>query len=167
MPFDRTRTLDASDGNYMVIGGIRYPIINSEIEAGRGEDRVLWRIVTEGCEPVQLTEWERDLVQSATQETEEQPPAADATAHSSNCMQRGEQHDAHAWSVNDHTYQCDGASAYASRPSLGICDEALKILGVNPYDYTGGANFRDSGGIPPRPSGLMVPPLPCSPPREG
>jgi hypothetical protein len=107
------------------------------------------------------------IMYDVIKKAEEQPPAADATAHSSNCMQRAEQHDAHAWSVNEHTYQCDGASAYASRPTLGICDEALKILGVNPYDYTGGANFRDSGGIPPRPSGLMVPPLPYSPPREG
>ncbi len=45
MPFDNTRTMDERDGNYMVIGGVRYPVINSEIESGRGEDRMLWRIV--------------------------------------------------------------------------------------------------------------------------
>lgn len=89
MPFDNTRTLDASDGNYMVIGGIRYPIINSEIEAGRGEDRTLWRIVTEGCEPVNVPvrrqidgKWQTVMITRSEWErtrTEEQPPAADAT----------------------------------------------------------------------------------------
>lgn len=71
-------TMDASDGNYMVINGMRYPIINSWVDVTSGE-RKRWSIVTEGGEPVQLTEWERELVQSATQETEEQPFAADAT----------------------------------------------------------------------------------------
>lgn len=72
-------------------------------------------------------------------ETEEQPPAADATVSTSNCMQRAEQHSPHAWSVNEHTYQCDGASAYEGRPSRGIVGAALKQLGVEPYDYRGGS----------------------------
>lgn len=47
-------TMDASDGNYMVINGVRYPVINSWVESGpTGDDRMKWGIVTEGGAPVQ------------------------------------------------------------------------------------------------------------------
>ncbi len=114
MPFDNTRTMDERDGNYMVIGGVRYPVINSEIESGRGEDRMLWRIVTEGEGPV-LTPV---MATYALPGTEEQPPAADATV------------------------ERDGFKM------PNVVEKALEVLGVEPYDYTGGANFRDSGGFP-------------------
>ena len=42
-------TMDASDGNYMVINGVRYPVINSWVES-HGEGRRRWGIVTEGEE---------------------------------------------------------------------------------------------------------------------
>lgn len=41
------RTWDASDGNYMVINGTRYPVINSWVETeSSGEGRKRWGIVT-------------------------------------------------------------------------------------------------------------------------
>lgn len=45
------RTWDASDGNYMVINGVRYPVINSNVSAPPDyTDRLAWTIVTEGHE---------------------------------------------------------------------------------------------------------------------
>lgn len=44
-------TTDATDGNYLVINGVRYPVINSSVEFDNTpERRKLWRIVTEGQE---------------------------------------------------------------------------------------------------------------------
>jgi hypothetical protein len=73
--------MDESDGNYMVINGVRYPVINSWVDVGPTNDgRRRWSIVTaEGTAEVQpappaeatavpaqgLTEWERDLVAMA------------------------------------------------------------------------------------------------------
>jgi hypothetical protein len=103
-------TMDARDGNYMVINGMRYPVINSWVESGRGgaDGRLRWGIVTEG-------------------ETEEQPPAADATPPLP-------------------ISECEGGSVCQGHPERPVVT-------------------RDSGGIPPG-GGLLVEPLPYSPPRE-
>lgn len=43
--------MDASDGNYLVVNGVRYPVINSWVESGPTTDeRLRWGIVTEGQE---------------------------------------------------------------------------------------------------------------------
>ena len=44
-------TWDAGDGNYMVINGVRYPVINSRVSGPPDHtDRLAWTIVTEGHE---------------------------------------------------------------------------------------------------------------------
>ena len=65
-------TWDASDGNYMVINGVRYPVINSGVSGPPDHtDRLAWKIVTEG------------------HEAEEQPAApAEATATNARARER-------------------------------------------------------------------------------
>jgi hypothetical protein len=47
--------MDESDGNYMVINGVRYPVINSWVDAGpAGDGRRRWGIVTAEEQPAQL-----------------------------------------------------------------------------------------------------------------
>lgn len=41
------QTMEASDGNYLVVNGVRYPVINSWVET-EGGGRKRWGIVTEG-----------------------------------------------------------------------------------------------------------------------
>lgn len=48
---DNYSTYDANDGNYMVINGVRYPVINSWVESESSSDgRKRWGVVTEGEE---------------------------------------------------------------------------------------------------------------------
>lgn len=46
---DQYSTWDASDGNYLVINGVRYPVINSGVTSEE-VGRKAWAIVTEGEE---------------------------------------------------------------------------------------------------------------------
>lgn len=41
------RTTDSDDGNYMMINGERYVVINSWVEVSAADGRMRWGIVTE------------------------------------------------------------------------------------------------------------------------